>query len=331
MPVTIGRREFIATLGSAAAWPLAVSAQKPTTPPVMGLLSSRSPSESASVIAAFHQGLNQAGYVEGQNVAIEYRWAQGQYDRLPTLAADLVGHRVAVIATTGGTVSALAAKAATATIPIVFISDDDPVKVGLVSSLSRPDGNLTGISQFTSVLEAKRLELLHELLPNAGAIAMLVNPNYPDVETQLRNAEEAARAFGQQLIVLKAASESDFDPAFAALKQRQADALLIASDPFLISKRHQLVELAARWAVPAIYQFREYVVAGGLMSYGTRLPDSYRQVGLYAGQILKGAKPAELPVVQSTRFELVINLKTAKALGLEVPLSMLMRVDDVIE
>jgi putative tryptophan/tyrosine transport system substrate-binding protein len=246
----------------------------------MGLLSSRSSSDSASVIAAFHQGLNETGYVEGRNVAIEYRWAQGQYDRLPALATDLVSRQVAVIATTDGTVSALAAKAATATIPIVFISDDDPVKVGLVSSLSRPGGNVTGISQFTSVLEAKRLELLRELIPNARRIAVLVNPNYPDAETQLRGAQEAARAFGQQLLVLKAASESDFDPAFATLVQQRTDALLVASDPFLISRRHQLVALAARQAVPAIYQFREYVLAGGLMSYGTRLPDSYRHSDL---------------------------------------------------
>jgi ABC-type uncharacterized transport system substrate-binding protein len=254
-------------------------AQQPAMP-VMGLLSSRSSSDSASVIAAFHQGLNETGYVEGRNVAIEYRWAQGQYDRLPALATDLVSRQVAVIATTDGTVSALAAKAATATIPIVFISDDDPVKVGLVSSLSRPGGNVTGISQFTSVLEAKRLELLRELIPNARRIAVLVNPNYPDAETQLRGAQEAARAFGQQLLVLKAASESDFDPAFATLVQQRTDALLVASDPFLISRRHQLVALAARQAVPAIYQFREYVLAGGLMSYGTRLPDSYRHSDL---------------------------------------------------
>jgi putative ABC transport system substrate-binding protein len=324
------RREFLAFLGAAVAWPHTARAQKPTLP-VIGLLSSRSPSESASLIYAFHQGLNEAGYVEGRNVVIQYRWAEGHYDRLPALAADLVSRQVAVIATTGGTVSALAAKAATATIPIVFISDDDPVKVGLVGSLSRPDGNLTGISQFTSVLEAKRLELLRELMPNARTIAMLVNPNYPDVGTQLSGAQEAARAFGEQLVVLQIASDSDFDPAFTTLLRQQADALLVASDPFFISRRHRLVALTARQAVPAIYHFREYVVAGGLMSYGTRLPDSYRQVGIYAGRILNGAKPADLPIVQSTRFEFVINLKTAKSLGLTIPPTLLARADEVIE
>jgi putative ABC transport system substrate-binding protein len=265
------------------------------------------------LIAAFHQGLNEAGYVDGQDVVIQYRWAEGHYDRLAALATDLASREVAVIATTGGTVSALAAKAATATIPIVFICDRDPIQIGLASNLGRPNGNATGISQFTSILEAKRLELLHELIPNAQLIAILLNPNYPDAETQLKGTQEAASAFGQELIVLNAANEIDFGPAFTTLSQRRADPLLVASDPFLISRRHELVALAAREAVPAIYQFREYVVAGGLMSYGTRLPGSYRQVGIYAGRILKGAKPAELPIVQSTKFELVINLRTAKA------------------
>jgi putative tryptophan/tyrosine transport system substrate-binding protein len=324
------RRTFLGLLGPLIVWAGNARGQK-RVPPEIGLLSSRSASESASLIAAFHEGLKEAGYVEGRNLAIQYRWAEGHYDRLPVLAIDLVGRKVAVIATTGGTVSALAAKAATATIPIVFISDQDPVKVGLVSNLSRPDANATGISQFTSELEAKRLELLRELIPNARLIAILVNPSYPDADTQVKGAQEAARGFGEQLLVLNAAKDSDFEPAFATLAQRRADALLVASDPFLISRRHELVALAARMGVPAIYQFREYALVGGLMTYGTRLPDSYRQVGLYAGRVLNGAKPADLPVVQSVKFELVMNLKTAKALGLTVPPSLLARADEVIE
>ena len=325
------RRELMLVLGGMMVAMRAPRAQQKAMP-VIGLLSSTSPGASAPFVAAFRQGLSEAGYVEGQNLAIEHRWAEGHYDRLPALAADLVGRKVDVIATSGGDRSALVAKDATSTIPIVFTVGGDPVELGLVASLARPGGNLTGVSGFAIELNPKRLELLSELVPQARAIALLLNPNSPNAGRMMREVQEAVRAKGVELQILKASTESEIDAAFDSLDQLQAGALLLHAEPFFInSQREQLLALAARHAIPMISGSRAMTVSGGLISYGSSLTALYRQVGVYVGKILKGAKPADLPIQQPTTFELVVNLKTAKALGLTVPPSILARADEVIE
>ena len=325
------RREFITLLGgAAAAWPLAVRAQQPTMP-VIGFLSSAQPQVFAQMIDAFRQGLIETGYFVGQNVAFEHRAAGSEYDRYRAMAEDLVGRQVAVIVATGGTAAALAAKNATSTIPIVFYVGGDPVKQGLVASLNRPGDNLTGLGWLGVALAAKRLELLGELVPNNMAIAMLVNPNNPDSEFEVRDVQEAARVLRRQIHIMSAESEADFDGVFATLVKQRIGALIITGDAYFSGRRGRIVALATRHAVPTMYDRRDFVDAGGLISYGHDRASAYRQLGIYAGRILKGAKPAELPVLQPTKFELVINLNAAKALGLKVPPSMLVAADEVIE
>jgi putative ABC transport system substrate-binding protein len=326
------RREFILALGgAAAAWPLAARAQQQSTTPVVGILGGHTGAEWTPFVSAFHVGLKEIGFVEGQNVRIEYRWAEGHYDRLPALAADLVRSRVAVIAAVGGVNSAIAAKAVTSEIPIVFLTGRDPVELGFVKSFNRPGGNLTGINLQNAELESKRLELLRELVANAATIAVLINPDNRNHRSRVDALAAAVRAGGQQVVVLGASAQGDFEPAFAMLSQSGANALIVSPDPFLDSNRETLVSLTARYAVPTIFQWREFVQAGGLVSYGTSLADAHRQLGNYTGKILQGASPADLPVLQPTRFELFINLKTAQALGLNVPTSILLRADEVIE
>jgi putative ABC transport system substrate-binding protein len=323
------RRDFITLIGSVATWPLTARAQQSKTP-VIGFLRNTSADESVDLVAAFNRGLNEAGYVADQNVSIEYRWSEHRFDRLPALAADLSRRRCVVIVAAGNA-AASAAKAATVTIPIVFSTGDDPIELGLVSHFNQPDGNITGIFFYTGVLQSKQLEWLHEAVPNAAVIAVLVNPTSPAAVHQVKDAQLAARALGQQIHVLNASSEIDLGMAFANLAQLRAGALVVAGNALFTGQRDRLAELAARHAVPTMYYLREFVTVGGLMSYGPSITDAYRQTGVYAARILKGAKPVDLPVMMPTKFELVINLTAAKALGVTIPEALLLRADEVIE
>jgi putative ABC transport system substrate-binding protein len=323
------RREFIHLFGLAATWPLLAYAQ--TTLPVVGFMSGRSPEDSEHLTAAFRDGLSETGFFEGKNVTVEYRWAFGKYDRLPALAADLVNRQVAVLVAVGGDVSARVATEATSTIPVVFGGGGDPVSAGLVASLSRPGGNATGFTLLTNQMEPKRFGILHDLVPKAALIGVLLNPNFPPALSQLVALENAAQTIGQRIAVFRASNDAELDSRFVALVQQQVDAVLVAADPYFDTRRDRIIALVSQNKLPAIYQFREYAVAGGLMSYGPRITDSYRQAGVYTGKILKGTKPADLPVVQPTKFEFVINLKTAKTLGVDIPAGLISFADEVIE
>jgi ABC-type uncharacterized transport system substrate-binding protein len=324
------RREFILAVGGAAAWPLAARAQQPAVP-VIGFMSGRSPDDSAHLVAAFREGLDEAGFVEGQNVAIEYRWALGHYDRLPALAAELVSRSVAVLAALGGELSALAGKQATSTIPIVAGIGGDPIRSGLVESISRPGRNVTGYTVLSSSMEPKRLGMLRDLLPGVAVIGVLLNPNFPPSTGQLQELEAAGRKTGQQLLILKASNDSELSAGLGSFVQQRVGALLVCADPYFDTQRDRIIAFAAQNRLPAIYHFREFAVAGGLMSYGPSITDAYRQAGIYVGRILKGTKPADLPFLQPAKFEFVINLKTANALGITIPSGLISFADEVIE
>jgi len=324
------RREVITLIGGAASWPIAARAQQAAMP-VIGFMHTASADQFTHLVSAFRTGLKEVGYIEGQNVVIEYRWAEGQYDRLPKFAADLVARQVSVLAATGGDLSGRAAKATNTTIPIVFEVGGDPVQLGLVASLNRPGGNLTGTTLLSAELAPKRLELLHDLVPKAINVALLVNPTSPDADAQAKELQAVAPAVGMQVQVFQAGNDSDLDDAFAAMAERNANALVLQADPFFTNRRDRLVSLANRHAIPAMYPFREFATAGGLMTYGADIAEVFRETGVYTGRILRGQSPADLPVLQPTKFDLVLNLKAAKALGITVPLTLQMTANDVIE